>query len=214
MKEQDTLDQPHEKRFSGLDLKINRFHIINPDKGELMIQQLKSKGYSWIWITLVFGGLSGFFLFLTIHYYFEERTMMVFLFPGIFVLPGFALIALSLYDKFSDKAKWHFTELELIVTPQYGRKKIVPRADVKSVYILAKTISYSDGGSTTHYSVMLRIPNSRYENGAYTLIQIEKDDVAKTNVGNINLQSILGPEGESRTIAELISGHWKIPLSV
>jgi hypothetical protein len=123
MNQLDTLDKPSELRLFGLDLKINRFHLINPLEGELMIRKHRTNTYGWIWQSAVLFVIGLLPLLISYNMYTVSgmNSMMIF-----FAVIGLILILLSgsnTYMALSKKSSWHFSSDRLIYTNSFGGKK-------------------------------------------------------------------------------------------
>lgn len=216
MNAQDTLDKSSGFRLFGLDLKINRFHLINPIDGELMICKLRSNTYGWIWQSFVLFiiGLVPLLISYNMYTVVGVDSMMIF-----FALIGSLLILLSgsnTYMALSKKSSWHFSSNKLIYTNSFGWKKVVKRSDVISVYV-SETTGKSRAGIEKYirYELLLRIKPKGLNFGAYSLFILEEPDT-KENVflNSINTNSAKVAEQDALQIASIIAEYWKIPVSV
>ncbi|MBL7899201.1 MAG: hypothetical protein JNJ99_11760 [Crocinitomicaceae bacterium] len=207
----DVLDQPEEKRLHGLDMRLNRYHLYNPDKNELFIQELPASGKSWILVVIFFGAMAILFGYLTIHIYIKEDILIAFLFPGLLVYFSVLIIVFTILMHYSKRRSRHFTETELIETSFLGRKKIFSRDKISRIYIEA-TNHYTNGQySSTTYTVNVRLNNSKTD--FYKLIVLDNQGSApKYNF--LSSDSNTRCQKEAMHICEIIAAHWKIPFAV
>jgi hypothetical protein len=205
------LDKPEEKRLAGIDLKINRYHIINPDNGELMITELRSTGISWIFIFIACGLVGAGLCFAGYKAYTENDSL-----SGLVVASAFGLFFIfigcfAIFKQFFSKEISHFTTTELIETGTFGKKRFFARDKVKSVFI-HETKRYENGRyKGSDFAVCLRIPGYNREDH-YVLLNVSNEDTSKNN--NPLIPFKYSAESQACAIANTVANHWNIPLSV
>jgi hypothetical protein len=209
-----TLDKPEEKRLFGLDLHINRFHIINPDHGELLIREKKSFDLGTFWAALLFGAMAAFFLYLTFTYWQEGVPFSEWILPFLLGFIPLLITVTAVYALVTNKVQCHFTETELIRTNALGRNKIIPRNHVISVFITKQINTANGKESSFNYTVDLRMPTAHYFNGELNLLQIQEKNSIASVIGGINREAMSLAQQDALQIARVIAEHWNIPVSV
>jgi hypothetical protein len=209
-----TLAPPNASLGYGLDLKINRFHLVNPHPGELLILKLRSKGIAWIWkaMSLFLVGFVPLWISYDLLTTSGAGSMMIFfaVVGGLFFLAGGGYIHGAL-----SRSKWLFAPDRLVHTSSFGLKKTLLREDVFSVYI-TETTGKSKGGSKTyiHYGVELRVKPARLNFGAHTLFYVDEQDSIDSIMSVVNRKTTAAAKEDALKIATVIAEHWNIPLSV
>src|SRR4051812_34404595 len=102
--------------FKNIDRRINRFHITNPEQGELLIRVKASKKFAPLESFLFFGGMGVFFLYLFNRYHSESGFSggaIVCLFFGVFSSIVGSVFLVNGYSKIQS---FHFKPDEVLIT--------------------------------------------------------------------------------------------------
>jgi len=210
------LDKPEERRLFGLDLTINRYHLITPIEGELLILKLRSKTRAWIWQAFVLFavGLIPFLIALNMLTVAGVSSMMIFFAVVAFLF--FLMSGSTVYMALSKKSSWLFASDKLIYTNSFGSRKVIRRENVISIFV-TETVGKSKGGSEKYvrYELMLRVKPKFLNFGAYNLFIVDEPDTRETIfLSGINPASAKVAEEDALQIAHVIAEHWNIPVSV
>lgn len=211
-----TLDKPEEKRLFGLDLKINRFHLINPIEGELMILKMPTKTRAWIRHSFFFFLVSLVPIFIAVNMLMVSGVGSMMIFFTVVAAIFLFMSGSTIYMAKSKKANWLFAADKLIYTSSFGSKKVIQRENVISIFI-TETIGKSKGGTEkyVHYGLMLRVKPKGLNFGAYYLFVVDEPDSKETiHANGINKQNAKIAADEALQIAHIIADFWNIPVSV
>jgi hypothetical protein len=193
-----------------IDLHINRFHITNTVKNDLLIVSKPSRNSASLVVFVFFGGMGAFFFYISYNMYITEGIDAVWL-PLAFAIFPTCMGVLSLVAGYFGKTTFLFRTNEVICQKLLSVKKVIARADVKSVYI-SKTL-FRESGKPAHdfaYWIALQVPNMK--NNSYSLFNVESRDSISGVFGAMDNVGMDIAERESLTMARIISEHWNIPL--
>jgi len=201
------------KSSGDLDLHINRYHLTNSVKNDLLIRGKRSTKIGPFIGFLLFGGMGAFFGFITAHSYLDEGYHFMMIITSLFCLFMSTLGVASLIGGYSNLSSYHFLTNELIITNSLGFKRTVKKQDVKSVFI-SKTLFAEEGKSADNYSyhITLRIPSLK--SGELSLFDIEGRDSLTFMIGMMDEKGMSIAGNESLHIAQVIADYWKMPVSI
>ena len=197
------------------EFRINRYIISYPFEGELKISQMKStKMFPFLGVIL-FGGMGGFFGFLTVHYGIEEpfhpATIMCFFF-SLFML---GLTSMVLVQHYATSRYWMFEKDAFFYKGLLWSEKTIARDNIESTFV-TETITRTQGSSDVNYryDVYLKVPSmSKYKKG-YPICDVEIKSTWKNSFGVVDHSANDRAKSEARQICEVIAEHWQIPLSI
>lgn len=202
-----------QKTAVDLDLHINRYHLSNSIKNDLLIKVKRSTKWAPVGGFLLFGGMAAFFGFITVHSYIKEGYHIMMVVMSFFCLFMSVLASAILIGAYSNLRSYHFRTNELVVTNSFGIKSTYNRQEVKSVFI-KETLFAEQGKSADNYSymIMLRMPLRKSRDLA--LFDIEGRDSLTYIIGMMDEKGKSMAQSESLEIAHTISDYWKIPVSI
>ncbi len=215
----DPKDDLSSKAPSGIDkeFRINRYIISYPYKDELLIAEQKSiKLFPFIPV-IVLGALGGFFGFLMIHYFKETGTFLngAVLMCSLFAFSSWSIVIFVLVQHYSKKRRYAFEKHGFEYRGLFGKKMVILREEVTSVFIHKTTIRTNSSSSTQYrYAVCLKVPKYTKDKGVYKMLELDMKDSMKTAFGATDFKINDRAETEARHICEVISEHWKIPVSI
>lgn len=217
---EELIDDPKDdlvsKKPSGneKEIRINRFIISYPFENELLISEHRSSKLFPFAPVIIFGGMGGFFGFLTIHYGIEEPFHAATIMCFCFFLFMSGLVAIVLTHHYASSRTYTFDKDEFRYNGLLWFKKRFDREDVKSVFI-SETITRTQGSSSVNYrfGICLRVPMTQFKDG-YPICDIELKDSWKGAINGSDYDSNEQAKIEARHICELIAEHWTIPVSI
>jgi hypothetical protein len=194
---------------------INRYIISYPYEGEMKISEQKSSKLFPFLPTIIFGGMGGFFGFLTVHYRIEEpfhpSTIMCFCF---FLFMG-GLAAWIIVEHYSNARTYTFEKDVFQYKGLIWGKKTIARDRIESVFIL-ESITRTQGSSDVNYrfNINLKVPTMTQFKKGYPICDLELKNSWKTAFGGADYKANDRAQAEAKHICELIAKHWTIPVSV
>lgn len=193
-----------------IDLDINRYHISNTIKNDLLIKIKPSKEMGPFIGFVIFGGMGAFFGYITWHQYITEGPDTIWL-PLAFALFPSVLGIFSLQSGYFSRKKFLFRPDEMIYTNSFGLNTTIKKSDVASIYI-TQTMMSERGKSAHDYSfwITLKVP-SRKE-GTFSLMHIEGRDSLSSVLGMLDDKGMSLAEKDARQMLFLIADHWKIAI--
>jgi hypothetical protein len=195
----ETLDKPEDKRLFGIDLKIDRYRLINPDKNELLILTEKSFNPVLLFFVVLFAGLGTWSIYMGATSDSRGVNPLLLLFGWLICISPMAIAIFGAWSMFFSKAKSHFTETELIDTNMFGRNKIIPRSAVERVYVTYNSTVNQHGRETNgNYTVDVKVPYPYSKDGKITLISFQSKSFASRE--------------NAHRIAHIIAAHWQLIL--
>lgn len=214
MKPESILDKPEEKRLNGLDLIINHYHIINPDQGELLIREIKKFNLGFLTAAILFGAMAALFVYICADSYEQSGTSTSFLLAAAFATFMLLLASLAVYLLLANNVQCYFTAHEVIATNAFGRKRILPRSAIRSVFITKEIRLVNNRQEGFNYFVSLRISSQGSSQKDFRLLQIQEKNSPASILGGLNSAAMRIAEEEALQIATCISEHWRIPFKI
>lgn len=207
------LDKPEEKRIFGLDLHINKFHIINPDTDQLLISEEKKFDLTVFLAAILFTGMGLFFFYLAYNSYFNYKEGFGgMILPLLLGIVPFLLGIFSIRAIFVTKGFWHFYPTDLVMVNSFGRKKIIPKSEVLSIYITKHiTTEYGQPKSISH-SIDLKVNYGISKEGSIQLFYLHEKNSVASFLGEINTKRLAESHSDAHRLGSLISDHWGIPF--
>ena len=198
-------------------IRINRYIISYPFKDELLIsEQRSSKTFPFITV-IIFGAMGGFFAFSTGFYFIDDgfSASAASIMCLFFALIMWGIVTFLLVQHYSNKRRYTFEKNAFVYKGLLTAKKTILKEDVRSVYI-KQTNTRTQGSSSVQYrfTVCLKVPELTKNKGVHELLDIEMKDSLKTVFGGTDLDINERAQVEAKHICELISEHWKIPVSI
>jgi hypothetical protein len=207
-----TLDEPEDKRLFGLDLRVNRFRIINPVPDELLILTDKAKNSKTVWYGLGAIAFGGFFVYFLLNdllvrgFEWNGNHSLYVFFAMFFITPGLVLI----YTTYTKRAQWYFTSELLVKTNDFGIKKRYAKNRIKSVYV-CEVINSTNGSYTgTDHWISLKFKNGRDT----SIMLLDTAAGRNTFLGEMLRPGEISTSQEAHIIAKTIADYWQIPFSV
>lgn len=201
----------HSQTKTGeIDLHINRYHISNTVKNDLLIKIKPSKELTPFIGFLIFGGMGAFFLYITWHQYVTEGPDTIWL-PLLFGLFPAFMALLALQGGYFSRKKYLFRNDELICTNTFCFQTTIKKSDVASIYITQTMIS--ERGKSAHdysFCISLKIPSLK--SGIFSLIHIEGRDSLSSTLGVLDNKGMSLAEKDARQMLFLIADHWNIQV--